>query len=272
MAQEGNGRHPRPVTGAGDDTARIREQIEHTREHMSGTIGELQERLRPEHLIQQAGDAARDAVEQKVRVMMDTASNTAQRAVEQARSSAETLTHQIQSHPVTAAMAVAGLAWWMARERDPYGGNGAASAVPTALAAGALGYYLLSRRVLDSDGRLAIDGEDLRAAGDTVREGARQLGETAEDLGRRAQATAGEYAEQIGEKVRHAGQTARARVEETTATLRHRRQELSHTVDRWLDENPLAIGAAAVAFGVIAGLSLPTTDAERRAASSVMPS
>ena len=107
MDQEGNrGQLDQPVSHAADEAARIREQIEHTRANLSGTIEELQDRLRPEHLVSQAGDAMRDAVEQKVKTMVNTASNTATRVAEQARSSAESLTYQVQSHPLPAALAV----------------------------------------------------------------------------------------------------------------------------------------------------------------------
>ena len=134
--------------------ARIREQIEHTRANLSGTIEESQDRLRPEHLVSQAGDAMRDAVEQKVKTMVNTASNTVSRVAEQARSSAESLTHELESHPWQATLALGGLAWWMARGRRAAHGydDGFTSTVVPAIAVGALGYYLLSQRVLERGG------------------------------------------------------------------------------------------------------------------------
>jgi ElaB/YqjD/DUF883 family membrane-anchored ribosome-binding protein len=304
VAQERDRKHPDAVNGAGESTARIRAEIENTREHMSGTIEGLQKRLRPEVLVQQAKDAAKDAVGRKVETMKNTASEKAHRAAEQARAGAGTLAHQVQSHPIPAAVVAAGLAWWMARDRDDYGvGNGSRNAalVPAALAAGALGYYLLRERLFDEDGRLAVDREDLRAAGESVRETARHIGESAEDYarriqttaeeygrkaqvaaedygrrageyGRKAQETAGEYAEQVSHQVRRVGDTARAQVEEMANRMRERKEQVVHTIDDWMDANPLAIGVVAMALGFVAGLAAPSTETERKLASSVMES
>jgi ElaB/YqjD/DUF883 family membrane-anchored ribosome-binding protein len=274
VAQERDDRDRGPVNGAGEDTARIREEIELTREHLSGTIGELQERLRPEVLVQQAKDKARGAVEQKVRTMMHTASDTAQRAAEQAKTGAATVAQQVQGHPVPAAAIAAGLTFWMTR--DPYGsGNG--TAISAALAAGAIGYYLFSQRLVDEQGHFTLTGDELRAKGESAREGVRQLGETAEEYARRAQSAVGEYAEhvgdyagQVGEQVRRASDTARVRMEETTAVLRERQRDVAHTMERWVQANPLAVGAAALALGVVAGLAVPSTETERHAAASIM--
>jgi len=289
--QEGNrGQLDQPLSDPPDETARIREQIEHTRADLSGTIEELQDRLRPEHLVSQAGDAMRDAVEQKVRTMVNTASNTASRVADQARSSAESLSHQMQSHPLPTALAIGGLAWWMTRRRSSYDyDDGSASRVLPALAVGALGYYLISQRTLqrqrastnerffdESDapvpGGLGAEeyGEyeqlraDLEPGAASIGERVRHLGETAEQYRQRAQAAVGAYAGQAAEQARHLRHAARTRVEETTTRLMERSEELGDNLDRWMHENPLAVGAAAFALGAIAGLSLPATETEHR--------
>ena len=289
MDQEGNrGQLDQPVSDAPEEAARIREQIEHTRANLSGTIEELQDRLRPEHLVSQAGDAMRDAVEQKVKTMVNTASNTASRVAEQARSSAESLTHQMQSHPLPAALALGGLAWWMMRGRRASSydyDDGVASGVLPALAVGALGYYLFSQRIMEHGAPLAQRfAERLRAVPDRVAPGStastsiaaearrlesmtdrvRHLGETADQYRQRAQAAVGAYAGQAAEQARHLGDAARTRVEETTTTLLERSEELVETVDRWMHENPLTVGVAAFALGAIAGLSMPVTETEHR--------
>jgi ElaB/YqjD/DUF883 family membrane-anchored ribosome-binding protein len=289
--QEGNrGQLDQPLNSAPDEAARIREQIERTRADLSGTIEELQDRLRPEHLVNQAGDAVRGAVEQKVKTMMNTASNTASRVAEQARSSAESLTHQLQTHPLPTALAIGGLAFWLMRRRRASQfdfDDGHASDVMPALAAGALGYYLLSQRTWDAGsfsrrrfadpdyasvpGGLGAEEygeyeirEEFAGEGASIGDRVRHLGETADQYRQRAQAAVGAYADQAAERARHLRQNARTRVEETTTRLLERSEELGENFDRWMHENPLTVGVAAFAVGAIAGLSLPVTEAEHR--------
>ena len=236
MDQEGDrGQLDQPVSETPDDTARIREQIEHTRANLTGTIEELQDRLKPQHLVNQAGDAMRDAVEQKVKTMVSSASTTANRVAEQARSSAA-------SYPVPAVLLVGGLAWLMMRSRrNPdypalrtYDSGRSYGLLPGALALGAIGYYVVSQRMLDRDASdayvdaddyigaeydyrdeyyattgIAPEGRGGRLGESALKEKARNLGATAGDLGQRAQQVAGDYAEQAGDQARYYGDQAR---------------------------------------------------------------
>ena len=43
-----------------------------------------------------------------------------------------------------------------------------------------------------------------------------------------------------------------------------RSEALGGSADRWMHENPLAVGVAAFALGAIAGLSMPVTETEHR--------
>jgi ElaB/YqjD/DUF883 family membrane-anchored ribosome-binding protein len=260
------------VSDTPDETTRIREEIEQTRANLSGTIEELQDRLRPENLVSQAGDAMRGAVEQKVKTMVNTASNTASRVAEQARSSAESLSSQMQGHPLPSALVLGGLAWWMMRGRRPshrYDDNAMSGVLP-AVAVGALGYYLLSHRMLDQ-GVLGAEeyGEyefrgDATSSAASLGERVRHLGETADEYRQRAQAAVGAYAGQAAEQARHVRDVTRTRMEETTTMLLERSEELGETFDRWMQDNPLTVGVAAFALGAIAGLSIPATETEHR--------
>jgi ElaB/YqjD/DUF883 family membrane-anchored ribosome-binding protein len=324
--QEGDrGQLDEPLSDTPDDAARIREQIEHTRANLSGTIEELQDRLRPEHLVSQAGDAMRAKVEQKVKTMANTATDaarraadqasdtarrvadqagdTARRVTDQARISAASATEQLQNRPIPTALALGGLTWWLMHSRhdDDYYDNGSAMrGVMPALAVGAIGYYLLSQRMLDrgySGRRTTLGygdeepgfgsseygepseygefgapggttdssiGEQVRRAGETAGERVRQAGETADEYRRRMQAAVGTYATQVGEQARHYTGVARARVQETTTMLLDRSEDFAENFDRWMQENPLTVGVAAFALGAIAGLSIPGTETEHR--------
>ena len=320
MDQEGNrGQLDQPVSETPDDeAARIREQIEHTRANLTGTIEELQDRLRPENLVNQAGDAVRATVEQKVRNMANTATVTARRVADQARTSAASVTDQMQGRPISTALALGGLTWWLMRgSRDEYSeyGNGSAMrGVMPAVAIGAVGYYLLSQHMLDqgyssrrrmydeypegpgglgsgeygeygefdpAEGSAGLAGrvrqvgatasDRVRELGQTAGERVRQLGETADQYRQRAGAAvgeyardAGDYASQVGAQARRYAGAARARVGETTNMVLERSEDFAEDFDRWMHENPLTVGVAALALGAIAGLSIPSTDTEHR--------
>src|SRR3954451_23709415 len=84
-----------------DTTEAIRNDIEQTRAQMSGTIDEIQERLNPKRLMNEAKETVRDATVGKVTGMMNNASR-----------SAGGLVDRIKENPVSAAMIGAG-AWWL---------------------------------------------------------------------------------------------------------------------------------------------------------------
>lgn len=228
MDQEGDrGQLDKPVSETPDDTARIREQIEHTRANLSGTIEELQDRLRPENLVSQAGDAVRETAKQKVRTMVNTASDTASRVADQARTSASTVSQQLQSHPVPTAIALGGLAWWLMRSgRRQYSGyeDGRAMAgVMPAMAVGALGYYLMSQRQM-GQGASGYYSDDYPAGpgglgtgeygeyelGDSPSSGAATgaVRERVRDLSGAAGERLRDLGEATGERARALGQTA----------------------------------------------------------------
>lgn len=276
----------------------IKANIERTRDNMSGTIDEIQERLNPSNLVQQAKDSVREAAVEKLKGAvstakgavdtageagkravntagqvgrralstatvqgkraLDTAGETARRAAEQAKTSGTRAVSSARENPVSAALVASGVAWLMSRgltsrrrrsssdswSRRENGGSGLMGnrQAQGAFVAGALGYYLLSRQMAssrpasavlegDSPANGTINTEQLRRS---LVEPARELGASAQRLGRQAQVKAGEYAE--------------------------RSKDLGRQVTRWVGENPLAVGAAVVAIGTVVGLSMTRDD------------
>src|SRR3954447_17383077 len=90
-----------PADASADTTGDIRHDIEHTRAQMSGTIDEIQERLNPKRLMDEAKETVREATVGKVTGMMNNASRSAGGMVD-----------RIKENPVSAAMIGAG-AWWL---------------------------------------------------------------------------------------------------------------------------------------------------------------
>jgi ElaB/YqjD/DUF883 family membrane-anchored ribosome-binding protein len=297
------------ANGAADDTQEIREQIERTREEMGRTIDELQDRLSPQHVMQQAKETVHEATVGRVKELAssagETARETASDAAARAQDAAGIVVEQVRSHPVTAALIGAGIAWALggtsilARRREPDGdrsygpgtvytggpisyrsahiqgehdmGNGQGPGgwtdvlrehpLPTALAAIGIGYLVMQR---DGGGRVRrhwSDRDMSRRRGAGLWEGAR-AGDARQAAGEMGDKV-GEWSEQVTDGVRRAGEQARASADDITDTVQRRwqtmRRRTSSEFEDWMDESPLAVGAAALAAGLAIGFSTPRT-------------
>ena len=100
------------------DTNEIKREIERTRVEMSETLGEIQERLRPDHLIQQAKDTVTEAATGKVRNIMYSAGETATRVADQTRYAGRSVADYASTHPIQMALLAGGVTWWLLRGRD----------------------------------------------------------------------------------------------------------------------------------------------------------
>lgn len=327
-----------------DETQEIRDQIERTREGMGRTIDELQERLSPQNVVQQAKDSVHDATVGRMKDMVSTAGETARDAAsdvaERVQDTASMIADEARSHPVTTALIGAGIVWLLSSTSmfqrrsheqdglDPYGGTqddmsrraqrvgrsgpGATYAngpityrtasfqgdddmangygqggwtdvlrdhpVPTALAAIGIGYLVMQR---DSGGRASGHGranrkqslrtrpgtwdqeyrtrQDTRGYGDAAYAAASDAREAVGDLGEKVS----EWGGQLSDGVRSAGAQARETASEFSDDVQERwqtvRRRTSSEFEEWMDENPLAVGAAALAAGLALGFSTPRT-------------
>ncbi len=244
MAQERN-----PV-GASHETDEIRGEIERTRVEMSETIGQIQDRLSPDHLLQQAKHGVKEAVTEaateKVRNIMHSAGERAQTAATRARGAGDHLANYAVSHPIRIAVAVGAVTWWMLRGRDR-----------------SFDWEGVSDTAWQDDGEYTYDerrslrdkvGDYASTARDTVGEYASTARDTVGQVASTARETAGEYAQSARQGAVRASQRVRSAA--GTATT---------TVDDWASENPLAAGLIAAAVGAAIGLSVPRSEAEDRA-------
>ncbi|BCS33741.1 hypothetical protein TBR22_A29680 [Luteitalea sp. TBR-22] len=295
-----------PPIGAGsDDPDVIREQIERTREDMSQTINELQERLSPQHLAQQARASVREATVGRVQHLVGTAGDSASQAARRAQEAAAPLVEQARQHPMSVGLASAGvgLVWWMMRRssgaktwsrddmydwddddmmvrgeygttarrdqdgdawrdrRGAWGGMLRENPVPAAIAAASIGYMLWTRRsgmVSDDMSTWSADG-DSYAGGTTA-----AVADKAREMRRQARETASSVGEQVSETVRD----AQAKAGEVSRAVSRRwdtaRVQTSTQFERWMQENPMAVGVAALAAGAVLGLSVPRSRVEDR--------
>ncbi|HKR21542.1 MAG TPA: DUF3618 domain-containing protein [Pyrinomonadaceae bacterium] len=231
------------------ETERIKAEIEDTRAEMGQTINEIQERLSPEHIMGQVKETVREATIGKVEKVMDrvgeTISNVTEpamdamgRAGETLKTTGSSITNMVRENPIPCALIGLGLGMYVVRRMR--GGDGRTSrsrAYQPEFEAG----MAMPRR--SGMGRQYYSSGEYAGA-------SRQYG-----AGRNAlmnmKGTAGEWAHGTAETVSHLGHQAKEQAFRAGRGLQH-----------LLEENPLAVGAAAVAVGAVVGLALPATRIE----------
>ncbi len=230
MAQKRNPVTPGNDPAAGDYTARgksprqIERDIDATRSEMSETLDELGNRLDPSHLKEEAKDQVMDFLHGP--------------AADVGGSIMET----VKQHPVPALAAALSIGWLVVKsgesdqdrrlEDDYYGRYGRYPAP---------GY---ARYVRQTGRYHEVYGGDY---GDGGSDSGRSLTDKASDLKDKA----GDLADEATDRLHDAGDQAR----------RYRRRA-SNWLEQQMDENPMIVGALALATGALVGLSVPETHAE----------
>jgi ElaB/YqjD/DUF883 family membrane-anchored ribosome-binding protein len=216
-------------------TTAIRADIERTRERLGDTVEALGAQLNPSHLAQRVKDTVREATIGKVQHM---ASHTKERMADTGRDLAQT----IRDNPLPAAMAAAGIGWLLlsrreqpmrygvSADRDPYGLEGDRSPV----------------RGMASN----VTGK-VQELGDKAANAADRVKEKAQDVTRRVV----DSAKSTGERISETTDTALHQVRDKT-------RQATQRVEGQYQENPMALGAVALALGLAIGMSAPRTRRE----------
>lgn len=215
------------------DTAAIHAEIRETRERMGHTLEDISERLNPDHIKDQVKHNIREATIGRAE---DMARNAADRVTETRHSIMDT----IRDNPLPAAMVGAGLGWlfWNGRKEDSYSRGGPYADINVARRPSPAGEDWYARSTYDDE-----PGVMERASGraqHAVTDLAGRTQEAASGVADRARSAAGHIAEET----------------------RYRTHRVEDRFQGALQETPLALGAAAVALGLAAGLSAPATRKE----------
>jgi hypothetical protein len=263
------------------ETLELRHGIERTRAEMSATIDAIQEQLNPQrigeqvrqqvrHQFDEAKATVRDATLGKAEAIMRDASDT----VYEARSG---LMETVRQNPIPAAMVGIGLGWlFMNRssgrprrsthDYERYRSRMTYAPSHPAYPDEAMTMYPAGRR--EDEGMVA---RGQRRAGEAAHRAQEATGEAAH----RAQEAVGEAAH----RVQDAAGEAVSRVQDAAGDAAHRVQDMGSAVasqtvyqtrraeDRLrqaLRENPLGVGAVALAIGTAVGLAIPETERERQ--------
>jgi ElaB/YqjD/DUF883 family membrane-anchored ribosome-binding protein len=222
---------------------------------MSETLGEIQDRLRPDHLLQQAKDGVREAAAGKVKNIMSSAGEKASVAATRARGAGGYLTDYAKAHPVRMAVTIGAVAaFWIMRSRNQsdmwYDGSAASESWDDTDSQGYGGSSLRSRVGDYASSAREKAGEYAASAGEYASSARQAVGDYASS----AMESAGDYAMAARENARYASQRVRRAASSATST----------TTD-WVSENPLAAGAIALAVGAAIAAMLPQSELENRA-------
>ena len=202
----------------------LKAEISDTQGQLQQTLTEIQERLSPAHLAAQARNTVRKATIGKVTHMAEQLGDTATRMVDQTRRAASALPRPIRNNPWPLALIGVGVAWFLVRARSE-----------------------------SSDG-WRHDGNDWdrRSFSDDDR----------------WQRQDGEYSDYAGGAARPAaaGSDVTDRVQEMASDARARARDLSrrtqYRLGQTLEENPMVLGAVALAAGALIGTLMPRTEVE----------
>jgi Protein of unknown function (DUF3618) len=267
-----------------ETTLMAREDIESTRAELSSTIDAIQDRLDPEVLSEQAKDTAHDVTDYAIREAKEAAREITDHAIEQAR---ETV-HEITGQAKTALReATVGKVETMARTASDTAGGWRQSVVetiksnpmPAALVGLGVGWMLLNRpngstatseygygtrswaapvgTYGDQTHGFDAGGADTGVAGaasraqHSVGRVADQAQQTASEAAQNVQGTASQVVEQVQQT---SGQVV--------GQVQEQASRAQSFLSRQLDENPLLVGAVAVAIGGVLAGTMRSTEQE----------
>jgi ElaB/YqjD/DUF883 family membrane-anchored ribosome-binding protein len=252
----------------------IRADIEQTREEMSRTVEAIQDRLDPERL----KNEVKQATVGRAREVVDKTSY-------RIRGLGGRIFDTIRQNPVPAALTVVGLGW-LIMEGPPetptsrtYTGYAGPYEQRTQYPAGYQGRVRYQDRrtivgVYTPGGEQQHEGR-LEGAAHEAREGVEhareRLSDTAEHTRERAQETIGEVQDRVRETAEQTRERAgelihegQEQLQEIGERAQHQAQRARSKLAHAIDENPLAVGAAALAVGAVIGLVIPGTPIEDR--------
>lgn len=280
--------------GEEDDPDRIRVQIEQTRAGMSETINAIQERLNPETLkeqakeqvevfadeakeklhaavqetIQTAKDAVYDATIGKAANVMhnvtDTVGGAAQQVGKTISQSSSSVFETLRQNPLPAALIGAGIGMLLMRRNRkqtyPYERN--ASFDRYNVDEG----YTNSRSYTGGRTQQAQSQASSGASHtqSTIGEAFDSARETASSVASQTRNQVSNIAGQVSEQVSSLGSQAREQVGNLGSQVHDVTRRAQTQYEHSLQENPLAVGAVALALGAAVGLALPSTRVENR--------
>lgn len=244
------------------NTAFLRAEIRETRERMSETLDQLGDQLNPQRLKAQVKANIREATVGRVE-------NMARNAADRVSDTRHGMMDKIRENPIPAAMVGIGLGWLLfgsRRRRDRTvwdrsyvtGDQGDGTAYVGDLSA-------TTPRLAQDDAAGGIGESISREPGvvERVRERVAGIGESVRDTTSEAAYSARERVSDVGERASVVADRARGIAHNVGSRARSGVHSAGERFDHTLNENPMALGAMALAVGMAAGLAIPESHRER---------
>ena len=254
----------------------IRESIEATRARMGETIEQIGDRVNPERVKAEMKARAKEQMHEVKDNMKRKARNTMRDVEHGVTDTGRGIWATIKDNPVPAGMVGVGLAWLFANRREgssydrdwetystgpavPYRSGYTGNRYDQPRSTGTYGYtagttpgYAAGSVQHTHDGS---NGEGLRdRAAHVASDASEKLGDVQERVGEAVHDTQ----ERVSSAVHH----TQERAGELVDRARMRAQRAERRIEESLQENPMAVGAVALALGMAAGLLIPETDRE----------
>ena len=257
----------------------IRAEIQKTRAHISETVNIIQERLSPERLKEQAQDMAEQLKEQAQDKIRDATIGRVEKMADnidyKTRRVSYSVVETIKQNPVPAALTGLGLGWLLVQtfksssEDRYYQGSGGSYQTRYYEPRGqyqsqsGIGETLSSAQ--EKVGEMASQTrEQVGELGSQAREKVGQISQQVQDQASQAMDQVGQLSSQAREKAEYLSSQAREKAEFLGSQAREQAQWAKSQFWQTMEENPLMVGAAALALGVVVGLSIPETPYENR--------
>jgi hypothetical protein len=257
-----------------DDPEAIRRNIQATRDNLSETIDAIQRRLSPDNIKEQAVGSVRRATIGRV-----------EDAADEVKGAGNDVFESIRRNPAPAVLAAVGLGWLFMESRNQAGSRNMRRSGQR----GRQGdrYYYAGESygrpgydyTYDEYGRRSMGygepdyqeygrGQGMRdraaQAGGKVQDTARQAGDKVQNVAGQAADTVQDAAQNAKETASQVADQARQGVQQVAQQAQYGAQQVGSRFGEMMDENPLLIGAAALAIGAIVGFAFPATEKENQ--------
>lgn len=216
-----------------EDPKEIEARIEQTRAEMSETIDAIQERLDPERLRQQVTESVREATVGRTKQM-------ANEATRSARGFTSNMMETIRQNPLPAALAGIGIGWLVMK--------------------GSSDTQRREMRYYQTRGQAGEMASEARARAGRM---ADQAQHQAEELTGEVRHRAMQMADQAQHEVEELASEARHRATQMADQAQYQAERTTDRLQQMMQDNPLAVGALALAVGAAVGLVVPETQQER---------
>lgn len=178
----------------------------------------------------------------------------------------------VRDNPVPIALATIGLGWWMwnqrAGSRVEYGYRSAFDEGEAGSGYGAAGADAGAYRTFDSERGVWVGGDEGESATERVKDAVSSATDRARDAAARASGRAREAMVSAKGRARHAVTDVSGRTREIAGRaqrqINYAGRRAGTQLQYWMEHNPLAVGAVAMAVGAAVGMALPETRREQQ--------